>query len=171
MRLKLGILTGVLAVAILIVGCGAGSSSSSGRGDPRGSAQTPSEDGTEAWGDYRDSLLAWADDRATNASPATAYDEDAYSDLDDSSYRERLERELEDLGRLEELRPPSELAALHQKLVEAFRDFYRADELYQETQAAKNYLAAIKAGIDAQEQLGEVNDALFELVQAVKAAE
>ncbi len=60
---------------------------------------------------------------------------------------------------------------MHQELVEAFRGFYQADELYQETQAAKNYLAAIKAGMEAQGQLEKVNDALLQLVQALKETE
>ena len=171
MRVRLGVLTLVLATALVIVGCGSGTSTSSSQEDSTASAPTASTDNSGALDDYRDSLLTWADDRATNTPPATGYDEEGYPDFDDSSYRKRIERELEGLNNLEQLKPPPELAALHQKLVEAFRSFCQADELYQQTEAARNYLAAIKAGVEAQEQLDKVNDALLQLAQAFKAAE
>ncbi|MFH0915883.1 MAG: hypothetical protein V1912_05485, partial [bacterium] len=176
MRVRLGVLTLILATALAIVGCGSGTSTGSGQEDsttsaPTRSAPTTSADNSGAWDDYRDSLLTWADDLAISTPPATGYDEEGYPDSDDSSYRKDVERAVEDLANLEQLKPPPELAALHQKLVEAFRGFCQADELYQETEAAKNYLAAMKAGTEAQEQLDKVNDALLQLVQASKAAE
>jgi hypothetical protein len=171
MRVRLGVLTLIMATALVMVGCGSGTSTSGGQEDPTASAPTSSPEDSGAWYDYRDSLLAWAENRATNPPPTAGSDEEASPDFDDSTYRKRVERELEDLSNLEQLKPPPELAALHQKLVEAFRGFCQADELYQETQAAKNYLAAIKAGTEAQEQLDKVNGALLQVVQALKAAE
>ncbi len=171
MRVRLGVLTLIMATALVMVGCGSGTSTSGGEENPTVSAPTSSTDNSGAWDDYRDSLLAWADKRATGPPPTTGSDAQPSADFDDSAYRERVERELEDLSKLEQLKPPPELAALHQKLVEAFRGFCQADELYQETQAAKNYLAAIKAGMEAQEQLDKVNGALLQVVQALEAAE
>lgn len=174
MRVRLGVLALILATALLMVCCGSGTSTNGGQEDSTESAPTISPDHRGAWDDYRESLLAWADDLAAATPPETGYDEEGKPDLDDFGYRIPVEREvqaLKDLERLERLEPPPELVTLHHELVEAFRGFCRADELYRETEAARDYLAHIQAGLMAQEQLDKVNDALLQLVQAFQAAE
>lgn len=155
-----------MATTLAMFGCGSGMSTDDTQEDSPPSSPVVPTDNTGAWDDYRDSLLAWADDFGVNPPATTQYGEEGHGDIDVTSYRKRLEGELEDLNKLEQMKPPAELVALHQRLVDAFRGFCQADELYGETQAAKNYLAAIKAGIEAQQQLDKVNAALLELVQA-----
>lgn len=171
MSVRPWVLAFVLAVTLVTVACGSGTSASGNQGDVATSGRSVSAYDSGAWNDYRDSLLAWADDLGANSRTAAEYEEENAPSLTDSSYSERVERNLEDLDSLEQLNPPPELLALHQKLVEAFRGFCEADELYLETQIAKNYLAGIRAGIKAQQQLGKVNSALLELIQTLKAAE
>lgn len=161
----------VLVIALMVVACGSGTSAKGDGGDAATSGLSTSADDSDAWSDYRVSLLAWADGLGTNSRTAAEYEEQNAPSLTDSSYSERVERNLEDLNGLERLNPPPEVLALHQKLVEAFRNFCEADELYLETQIAKNYLAGIKAGIKAQQQLDKVNSALLELVQTLEAGE
>jgi hypothetical protein len=124
--------------------------------------------GGSAWAEYRDSLLNWAEGIAASAPESTDYGADSPPSVDDSDYDVQVEGQLDSLRALERLDPPPELAAMHQDLVHAFKDFYEADKLYRQTQAARNYLAAIKAGIEAQQKLDRVNGVLLQLVEALK---
>jgi hypothetical protein len=157
----------VLAATLMIVGCGPATPSAGSPEEPGISGSFPSAGGS-AWASYRDSLLKWAEGIASSAPESTDYGGESLPSIDDSDHDAQVEGQLENLRALERFDPPPELAAMHQDLVRAFRDFYEADELYRQTQAARNYLAAMKAGIEAQQKLDRVNVVLLQLVEALK---
>jgi len=172
MRVKLAVLMFVLVTGLVTVGCGPGIPAGTGPTDSAATSSTALTAVGPAWDEYRHSLLAWADDVATDSSSAAESDDENHpDDADDSYYRREVEQQQERLSSLEQLKPPPEIASLHQRLLSAFRDFVEADEVYRATQAAKNYLAGIRAGIMAQEELSKVNSALLELVQALEQSE
>jgi hypothetical protein len=168
MRARLGFLVFFLLVTGFGVG-GCRSSVPAGGGpmDSATTAPTVFADTGHDWEDYQGSLLAWADAFATESSSGVESRDGDYPDSGNSYYRQEIEQQRNRLSALERLQPPSQLASLHRRLVNAFEDFVQADEVYRETQIAKNYLAGIKAGIVAQQRLGVVNSALLELVQAL----
>ena len=71
MRVRLGVLALILATVLLMVCCGSGTSTNGGQEDSTESAPTISTDHRGAWDDYRESLLAWADDLAAATPPET----------------------------------------------------------------------------------------------------
>ncbi len=159
--------------ALIVAGCGSkeADSTNSTRGVSTTSAPATSVEKGGTLAEYKDAIYAWGDDLASNSPPELGEDAQGNPDFDDAEYRQHVEAEFEDLSQLKQMRPPQELAAKHQQLVDAFERYCQLDSQFQQAEARKDSEAATTAFGEADAQLYKVEDALYLILDAIDAAE